>query len=677
MSVKSGVLFLIIFLSVSANSALGQTCTTLGQNPSTAFPVCGTNTFHQSTVPVCGGGTIPGPCNGVDGITLSDLNPYWYQFTCFTTGTLGFTITPANLADDYDWQLFDITGRNPNDVFTNASLFVSCNWSGSTGITGASAAGTQANVCATTPQHPNQPLFSSMPTLQQGHTYLLLVSHFLGDNQSGYDLAFSGGTAVITDPTEPHLQKATTSCDGTKIILKLNKKMKCSSLTASGSEFSLIPATTTIVSALATNCSSAFDFDEVTLTLAAPLLSNNYQLVINEGSDDNSLLDNCNRAIPNTEQTAFSYIIPQPIPIDSVGRPGCAPDVVKLYFSKKIDCSTIAANGSNFLVTGPAPVAVIGASGNCTDGLSDIITVQFDRPIYTKGTYTVIPQLSVNGGAVRDECGKIIQPLPVSFTTADTVSAAFTYTNDLGCRQDTLAFSHNGAHDVTKWDWVINNDLAVTTPSHLQIFPASSTNTVKLTVTNGICTDSITTAIILDNEVKVDFKIPDVICPEDPLIVENLSSGLIDAWRWNFGTLRTSSLQKPDAFYFPANNIESDYMIRLVATNNAMGCSDSMSKKIKVLDNCFIAVPTAFTPNGDGLNDFLYPNNALKADNLEFKVFNRWGQMVFSSRNWLDKWNGKLKGIEQNSGVYVWFLNYTHRDTGKKVFQKGTTTLIR
>ncbi|MGZ8542005.1 MAG: gliding motility-associated C-terminal domain-containing protein, partial [Chitinophagaceae bacterium] len=514
------------------------------------------------------------------------------------------------------------------------------------------------------------------PQLVAGHEYILLVSHFT-DSQSGYSLSFGGGTAVITDPNEPHLQKATTSCDGTKIVLKLNKKMKCSSLTASGSEFSLIPASTTIVSAVATNCSSAFDFDEVTLTLAAPLLSNNYQLVINEGTDDNSLLDNCNRGIPDAEQTAFSYIIPQPIPIDSVGRAGCAPDAVKLYFSKKIDCSTITANGSNFLITGPTTVLVIGASGDCTDGLSDIITVKFDRPIYTKGTYTVIPQLSVNGGAVRDECGKIIQPLPVSFTTADTVSASFTYTNDLGCRQDTLTFSHDGGHDVTNWGWLINNNLTVTTPSHSQIFPASSTSTVKLTVTNGVCADSIITTITLDNEVKVDFKIPDVICPEDPLIVENLSSGLIDTWRWNFGTLLTSSLEKPDPFYFPANNIESGYIVSLVATNNAMGCSDSLGKKLKVLDNCFIAVPTAFTPNGDGLNDFLYPNNAIKADNLEFKVFNRWGQLVFSSRNWLDKWNGKIKGIEQNSGVFVWFLEYTHRDTGKKVFQKGTTTLIR
>lgn len=676
-SVKSGIFSLIIFLSLCANLAFGQACTTLGQTPATAFPVCGTTTFEQNNVPICSSNDlfVPG-CSGTGNADYENKNPFWYKFTCYTSGTLGFTITPKDLTDDYDWQLYDVTGLNPDEVFTNHNIIVSGNWSGSSGLTGASATGVNFIQCASNPAVEAKPTFAKMPDLVAGHVYILLVSHYT-DSQSGYSLSFSGGTAVITDPTEPHLQKASPSCDGAKITVKLNKKMRCSSLTATGSEFSLLPAVTTVIAAEAKNCSSSFEFDEVILTLAGPLASNNYQLIINKGSDANSLLDNCDRVIPDAEPTPFSYIIPQPIPIDSVGRVGCAPDAVKLYFSKKIDCSTIAANGSNFLVTSATTVNVIGASGDCTSGLSDIITIKFDRPIYTKGTYTVTPKLSVNGGAVRDECGKIIQPLPVNFTTVDTVSAVFTYINDMGCRQDTLTFSHDGAHDVNKWDWVFNNTITATTPSHTIVFPASSTNTIKLTVTNGVCIDSITTAIVLDNEVKVDFKMPDIMCPEDPLILENLSTGLIDSWKWNFGILRTSFLQKPDPFYFPANNIETDYMIKLVATNSTIGCSDSLSKKIKVLKNCFIAVPTAFTPDNDGLNDFLYPANALKADNLEFKVFNRWGQLVFSSRNWRDKWNGKINGIEQNSGVYVWFLNYTHHDTGKKVFQKGTTTLIR
>ena len=677
MSAKSGIAFIIISLTFFINSAFGQACTTLGQTPSTAFPVCGTTKFEQNNVPLCSTNSlfVPG-CSGNGNANYENRNPFWYRFTCYVAGTLGFVITPKDLTDDYDWQLYDVTGLDPDQVFTNQNIIISGNWSGSSGLTGASASGVNFIQCASNPAAEDKPTFAKMPTLIAGHEYILLVSHFT-NSQSGYSLSFGGGTAVITDPSEPHLQKASPSCDGAKIVVKLNKKMKCSSLTATGSEFSIFPATATVVSAVATNCSSSFDFDEVTLTLAAPIPSGNYQLIINKGSDANSLLDNCDRGIPDAEQTAFSYTIPQPIPIDSVGRAGCAPDAIKLYFSKKIDCNTITANGSNFSITGSTPVTVIGASGNCTDGLSDIITVKFDKPIYTKGAYTVIPQLSVNGGAVRDECGKIIQPLPVSFSTTDTVSAVFDYTNNLGCRQDTLTFSHNGAHDITNWTWVFNSTDSFTTQSHTIIYPASSTNTVQLTVTNGVCTDSTTNTVVLDNEVKVDFKMPDVICPEDPLIIENASTGLIDTWRWNFDILRNSSLKTPDPFYFPANNIESVYTIKLIATNNAIGCSDSLSKAIKVLDNCFIAVPTAFTPNGDGLNDLLYPNNALKADNLEFKVFNRWGQLVFSSRTWQEKWNGKINGIEQNSGVFVWFLTYTHRDTCKKVFQKGTTTLIR
>jgi hypothetical protein len=322
-----------------------------------------------------------------------------------------------------------------------------------------------------------------------------------------HEESFAGGTAVITDPKEPHLNSAAPNCDGKKVIVRLNKRMRCNSATITGSEFSIIPAVTTVLSAEATNCTASFEFDEITVTLAGALPTGSYQLVINDGTDNNTLLDNCERSIPINEQAAFSYSVPTPIPIDSVANAGCAPDEIKLHFSKKINCSTIAANRTNFLVTGPTPVTVVSAAGDCTNGLSDIITVRFASPIYAKGTYTVTPKLSVNGGAVMDECGQIIQPQPVTFTTADTVSAAFTYTTQLGCRFDNLTFTHNGAHDVNSWQWVFNSTETFTTPTHSILFPASSTNTVQLTVSNGVCSDEVNNTIVLDNEVKATFDI--------------------------------------------------------------------------------------------------------------------------------------------------------------------------
>src|SRR5262249_48314200 len=153
---------------------------------------------------ICGSHNLDVP--GCTGAGYSDKNPYWYKFTCFTSGTLGFVITPNDLTDDYDWMLYDITGHQPDEVFTNKSLMVTGNWAGTSGLTGASASGVTQIECASDPAD-NKPTFSSMPPLTVGHTYLLLVSHF-NDSQSGYKLSFGGGTAVITDPKLPKLDKA-------------------------------------------------------------------------------------------------------------------------------------------------------------------------------------------------------------------------------------------------------------------------------------------------------------------------------------------------------------------------------------------------------------------------------------------------------------------------------------
>ena len=83
------------------------------------------------------------------------------------------------------------------------------------------------------------------------------------------------------------------------------------------------------------------------------------------------------------------------------------------------------------------------------------------------------------------------------------------------------------------------------------------------------------------------------------------------------------------------------------------------------------------TPNGDGFNDYLYPLNAYKADNLEYNVYNRFGQLVFHTTDWTHKWDGTISGKPQSTGTYVWTLRYTNHDTGKKVFLKGTSVLIR
>lgn len=114
-----------------------------------------------------------------------------------------------------------------------------------------------------------------------------------------------------------------------------------------------------------------------------------------------------------------------------------------------------------------------------------------------------------------------------------------------------------------------------------------------------------------------------------------------------------------------------------VYVTNQEGCLDSATILVKVFRTIpKIFVPTGFTPNGDGLNDVLKPI-AVGIERIEyFRVYNRWGQLVFSTTINGHGWDGKIKGKEQNTNTYVWMVKAVDY-LGKPFFQKGTATLIK
>jgi len=668
------ILLLWTFLTaVVSPYANGQNCG-LGQTPNTAFPVCGTSVFKQATVPSCGGSPIPVP--GCNNATFEDINPYYYKFTCFTSGTLGFTITPNTASDDYDWQIFDVTGHDPGDIYSTSSLFVSGNWSGNPGATGTANNNNGSANCAGYAY----PTTNSLPSIVQGHNYLLMVSHFTSTSQSGYSLSFTGGTASITDTVPPGLKSVAQICDGSTLRVLLNKKMKCNSLAMDGSDFTVtpLPPGIKVTGAAANACTSGFDLDTVILSLSGPLPVGVYTVTAANGSDGNTLLDNCGNQIPVGESQSFTMILPQPTPLDSIAPITCAPNQLRLVFKKYIQCSSIAADGSDFKITGTSPVAITSVTTNCSNGLTNIILVNLSAPIQTAGNFVLTLQPGNDGNTLFDECGLTSPPSSIGFSTMDTVSAeAMQDPIFLGCINDTVAFSYPSQNGVNQWMWVFDNtDTSRLQDPPLRIYPASGTHSAKLTVSNGVCTDTTSVSFVFDNAINASFEAPNIICPRDYAAFRNNSTGQIDSWTWDFADGTSNNSETPPDHLFPITGVETNYPVMLIA-GNARGCYDTAIQKIDVLRSCYIAVPTAFTPNGDGLNDYLYPLNAFKADNLVFQVFNRQGQMVFETHDWKQKWDGRIQGHEAPAGTYAWFLQYTDRDSGHKFFQKGTSILIR
>ncbi len=203
----------------------------------------------------------------------------------------------------------------------------------------------------------------------------------------------------------------------------------------------------------------------------------------------------------------------------------------------------------------------------------------------------------------------------------------------------------------------------------------TTTYTVKVSDETGCPGRGTVTIKLLDSALKAMITGPAIACPRDIIILKDTSTGSVIGWYWDFGNGQTSSLQNPPQQNFPALGKETPYTIKLIVTDTA-ACTDTAYSVIKSVNNCYIDVPGAFTPNGDGLNDYLYPLNAYKATNLLFRVFNRNGQLIFETKDWTKKWDGNYNGSPQAPGTYVWILNYTDADN-KRVFLKGTTVLIR
>ena len=127
----------------------------------------------------------------------------------------------------------------------------------------------------------------------------------------------------------------------------------------------------------------------------------------------------------------------------------------------------------------------------------------------------------------------------------------------------------------------------------------------------------------------------------------------------------------------PVSLPKEDMVIYCVDVTDDHGCKDTACTTVIVDTSCSnIFVPTAFTPNGDGLNDYISINNTCQIDKLNFAIFNRWGQKVFETNDVLKKWDGMFNGAEQSTSTFFFILN-AELINGRTIIQRGDITLIR
>lgn len=163
-----------------------------------AIPICGDT--YSTVNSYVGSGNVANEINGGSSCLQSgEKNDVWYTFTVQQDGNLMFTITPNNLADDYDWAVYDLTNSSCSDIATDPTIEVSCNWSGTAGVTGpdgSTAFSSQTGI--------GTPFNAAIPVLV-GQVYAINVSNY-SSTQDGYTIDFSMSSGIIVDVTPPELQ---------------------------------------------------------------------------------------------------------------------------------------------------------------------------------------------------------------------------------------------------------------------------------------------------------------------------------------------------------------------------------------------------------------------------------------------------------------------------------------
>ena len=171
-----------------------------------------------------------------------------------------------------------------------------------------------------------------------------------------------------------------------------------------------------------------------------------------------------------------------------------------------------------------------------------------------------------------------------------------------------------------------------------------------------------------DSSLFVNYSNIDI-CKGDTVTL-SASPGFYD-YIWNPSTFLLNSLAR-ETIAFPATT--TTYSVR---AKTGTGCELEHFVTVKV-EECpeTVFIPNSFTPNSDGLNDEFKPIVTGVPVEYEFRVYNRFGQLVFYSVQKNKGWNGAYKNSHQPVGVFTWFVRYQFKNK-KAVSKRGTTTLIR
>lgn len=276
---------------------------------------------------------------------------------------------------------------------------------------------------------------------------------------------------------------------------------------------------------------------------------------------------------------------------------------------------------------------------------------------YTSSMY-VVKVTGNNGCSKLDTVNVNVRPYP-SFSTSG---------NQMVCEGDEILLSAQGG---TRYEWTPSNQVEDATAALTAAFPTSKTTLYSVHISEDACGNDTTISLRVSINPKpavAVVKSNDINCEKPTARLEATGA---DSYLWEpFAYLDNATSASPIA----AVDTTTTFMVTGF-TNE--GCSASTSITVKVDKGGVprFVVPNAFTPNGDGKNDCFGIRHWGNAKINQFSIYNRWGQIVFQAKDPSQCWDGRLNGVAQAAGGYVYIIDAT--TFCGRMQKKGMMFLVR
>ncbi len=371
---------------------------------------------------------------------------------------------------------------------------------------------------------------------------------------------------------------------------------------------------------------------------------------------------------PNSTYTVYVFA-PTTYNVQAVDANGCTSGTGSI----PVDVYTF--NPGDLVTTGSTSICAGSSTsiGATVTGNSGPVTwVWANQPWTNGGPFTVQPAANTTYQVtVTNICGVVVtnsiivdvNPLP---------QVALQPQSATGCDEVTLAFADNdpdNAGCTYVWDFGDGFTGSGSSPDHT--YTGSGNFTIYVTATSPFgCSDisGTTVNITVYESPAAAFAVSatDVSILEPTIHFTNMCSPNTIGWQWEFGDNTTDNVPSPSHTYLD----KGAYNVRLIATSPG-GCTDTAEQRVEVDPEFTLYVPNAFTPNEDGKNDVFY---AYGDEITEFTmlIFDRWGNLIFTSDNINNGWDGRAKdgNYVAQQDVYVYkiavidFRGKQHRYTG-------------